>query len=138
MRILVVHNNYGLYSGEEAVVDRMIDDGREAGHIIETLRLTSEGSRDTFTGKVDINICQQNDEFYFAQITKSYCLTQINFRREVKGFVFNLNADFHSVLSVLDMFFHSVLSKSTQLFHSVLSDIYTLLASPNLLRLNKT
>ncbi|MCR4815859.1 MAG: glycosyltransferase, partial [Bacteroidales bacterium] len=52
MRILVVHNNYGLYSGEEAIVDRMIDDGRKAGHIIETLRLTSEGSRDTFTGKV--------------------------------------------------------------------------------------
>ena len=52
MRILVVHNNYGLYSGEEAVVDRMIDDGRKAGHFIETLRLTSEGSRDTYTGKV--------------------------------------------------------------------------------------
>lgn len=52
MKILVVHNDYGHYSGEEAVVDRMIADGREAGIEIATLRFTSEGYRDSLTGKI--------------------------------------------------------------------------------------
>ncbi|MBP5547934.1 MAG: glycosyltransferase family 4 protein [Bacteroidales bacterium] len=52
MKILVVHNDYGKYSGEEAVVDSMIAEGRKAGHEIETLRRTSKGSRDRFFGKV--------------------------------------------------------------------------------------
>lgn len=52
MRILVVHNDYGKYSGEEAVVDRMINDGRRAGYEIETLRRTSKFSRDNFWGRV--------------------------------------------------------------------------------------
>ena len=51
MKILVVHNDYGKYSGEEAVVDRMIGDMRQSGHIVETLRTTSEGVRDTLWGK---------------------------------------------------------------------------------------
>ncbi len=48
----MVHNNYGVYSGEEAVVDRMIADGRSYGHEIETLRLSSQGQRDQLIGKV--------------------------------------------------------------------------------------
>lgn len=52
MRILIVHNDYGVYSGEEAVVDRMIADGRRAGYEIETLRRTSKFSRDNFWGCV--------------------------------------------------------------------------------------
>lgn len=52
MRILMVHNDYGRYSGEEAVVDQLIADGRKAGIYIETLRRTSKFSRDNFIGKV--------------------------------------------------------------------------------------
>lgn len=52
MKILLVHNDYGKYSGEEAVVDRMIADGRKAGYEIETLRRTSKFSRDNFWGRV--------------------------------------------------------------------------------------
>ena len=52
MRILIVHNDYGKYSGEEAVVDRMIADGRQAGYEIETLRRTSKNLRDKFLGRV--------------------------------------------------------------------------------------
>lgn len=51
MRILVVHNDYGKYSGEEAVVDRMIADGRRNGYVIETLRRSSHNSRESFWGK---------------------------------------------------------------------------------------
>lgn len=52
MKILLVHNDYGKYSGEEAVVDRMIADRRKAGYEIETLRRTSKFSRDNFWGRV--------------------------------------------------------------------------------------
>lgn len=52
MKILIVHNDYGKYSGEEAVVDRMITDGRNSGFEIETLRRTSKFSRDNLTGKI--------------------------------------------------------------------------------------
>ena len=52
MKILVVHNDYGKYSGEEAVVDRMIREYVASGHTVETLRRTSEHSRDTLTGKI--------------------------------------------------------------------------------------
>ena len=48
----MVHNDYGVYSGEEAVVDRMIADGRGMGHEIETLRLSSKDSRDRLSGKI--------------------------------------------------------------------------------------
>lgn len=52
MKILVVHNDYGRYSGEEAVVDRQIADYRSAGFEVLALRLSSEGSRDKAIGKV--------------------------------------------------------------------------------------
>lgn len=52
MKILIVHNDYGKYSGEEAVVDRMIDDGRRSGIEIEVLRRTSKFSRDNLIGKI--------------------------------------------------------------------------------------
>lgn len=52
MKVLMVHNDYGVYSGEEAVVDRMVADGQRYGHQIETLRLSSKGSRDHLTGKI--------------------------------------------------------------------------------------
>lgn len=48
----MVHNDYGKYSGEEAVVDRMIADGRRAGIEIETLRRTSKFSRENFWGRI--------------------------------------------------------------------------------------
>jgi glycosyltransferase involved in cell wall biosynthesis len=52
MRILIVHNDYGRYSGEEAVVDRMIADMRGAGNEVETLRCSSQTSRDRLSGKI--------------------------------------------------------------------------------------
>ena len=52
MKILMVHNDYGKYSGEEAVVDRFIADGRRAGYEIETLRRTSKFARESFVGKI--------------------------------------------------------------------------------------
>ena len=52
MKILIVHNSYGRYSGEEAVVDRMAAMLREMGHEVAFLRRTTEGARDTLSGKV--------------------------------------------------------------------------------------
>lgn len=52
MKILVVHNDYGRYSGEEAVVDRMIDNWSQKGYEIQTLRRTSKGARDSIFGKI--------------------------------------------------------------------------------------
>lgn len=52
MKILVVHNDYGKYSGEEAVVDRMIDDGRRCGYEIATLRRSSQDARERLWGKI--------------------------------------------------------------------------------------
>ena len=52
LKILEVHNDYGAYSGEEAVVDRMIADFRSMGHEVVTLRRTSEGLRDSLFGKI--------------------------------------------------------------------------------------
>ena len=52
MKILLVHNNYGKYSGEEAVVDKIALMFREHGHEVVFYRLTTEGSRETFIGKV--------------------------------------------------------------------------------------
>ena len=57
MKILMVHNDYGRYSGEEAVVDRMIADGRRSGYEIETLRRTSKFSRDNLLGKIRAFVC---------------------------------------------------------------------------------
>jgi glycosyltransferase involved in cell wall biosynthesis len=52
VKILVVHNDYGKYSGEESVVDRFIADAQEMGHEVETLRLTSKQYRESISGKI--------------------------------------------------------------------------------------
>lgn len=52
MRILIVHNNYGKYSGEEAVVDKMADMFRIRGHDVFFYRKTTEGVRESLSGKI--------------------------------------------------------------------------------------
>lgn len=52
MKILIVHNNYGKYSGEEAVVDKMAAMLQVHGHQVCFYRMTSEGSRDSLVGKI--------------------------------------------------------------------------------------
>lgn len=52
MKILLAHNNYGAYSGEEAVVDRMDGIFRQLGHEVVQLRMSTEDVRDTFSGKL--------------------------------------------------------------------------------------
>ena len=70
MKILMVHNDYGRYSGEEFVVDRFIADGRKSGITIETLRRTSKFSRDNLFGKV---------RGFFAGI---YCVEGVSMMKE--------------------------------------------------------
>lgn len=57
MKILLVHNNYGRYSGEEAVVDKMARMLCEHGHEVCFYRLTTEGSRETVQGKIRGFLC---------------------------------------------------------------------------------
>jgi len=57
MKILIVHNNYGKYSGEEAVVDKMAAMFRENGHTVSMLRMSSEECRDNFAGQVKGFLC---------------------------------------------------------------------------------
>lgn len=52
MRILIVHNNYGKYSGEEAVVDKMAEMFRNHGHEVFFYRRTTEGVRESLQGKI--------------------------------------------------------------------------------------
>lgn len=52
MRILIVHNNYSKYSGEEAVVDKMAEMFRSHGHNVMFYRKTTEGERDSLSGKI--------------------------------------------------------------------------------------
>lgn len=52
MKVLIVHNDYGKYSGEEAVVDKMAAMLRNHGHEVAFYRLTSAGSRESLGGKV--------------------------------------------------------------------------------------
>ncbi len=52
MKILLVHNEYGKYSGEEAVVDRMAAMLAELGYEVAQLRMTTAGSRESLTGKI--------------------------------------------------------------------------------------
>ena len=47
MKILLVHNNYGKYSGEEAVVDKMSTMLKGLGHEVAQLRMSTEGLRDS-------------------------------------------------------------------------------------------
>ena len=57
MKILIVHNSYGRYSGEEAVVDKMAAMLAEMGHTVCRYEKTSEGFRDTTSGKVRGFLC---------------------------------------------------------------------------------
>lgn len=52
MKILLVHNDYGKYSGEEAVVDKMAVMFAGLGHEVAQLRMTTAGARESFTGKI--------------------------------------------------------------------------------------
>lgn len=52
MKILLVHNNYGKYSGEEAVVDKMAAMLSTHGHEVAFYRRTTEGVRESAGGKV--------------------------------------------------------------------------------------
>ena len=57
MRVLLVHNCYGRYSGEEAVVDKMATILGGLGHEVCRYQKTSEGFRDTLSGKVRGFVC---------------------------------------------------------------------------------
>lgn len=52
MKILIVHNNYGKYSGEEAVVDKMAAMLQSHGHTVSFYRLTTEDVRESLMGKI--------------------------------------------------------------------------------------
>lgn len=52
MKILIVHNSYGRYSGEEAVVDKTAALFRELGHDVCFYRRTTEGVRGTIAGNL--------------------------------------------------------------------------------------
>lgn len=52
MKILIVHNNYGKYSGEEAVVDKMAAMLSAHGHEVAFYRRTTEGVRESAAGKI--------------------------------------------------------------------------------------
>lgn len=52
MKILLVHNEYGKYSGEEAVVDKMAVMLAEAGHEVAQLRMSTAGMRESLSGKI--------------------------------------------------------------------------------------
>ncbi|MCM1138986.1 MAG: glycosyltransferase, partial [Muribaculum sp.] len=52
MKILLVHNDYGKYSGEEAVVDKMAVMLAGLGHEVAQLRMTTAGARESLSGKI--------------------------------------------------------------------------------------
>lgn len=52
MKILLVHNDYGKYSGEESVVDQMAAMWAEHGHQVVQLRMSTADSRDSLVGKM--------------------------------------------------------------------------------------
>lgn len=52
MKILIVHNNYGKYSGEEAVVDKMAEMFKKHGHDVFFYRKTTEGVRESLSGNI--------------------------------------------------------------------------------------
>lgn len=52
MKILLVHNDYGKYSGEEAVVDKMAAMLGGLGHEVAQLRMTTTGARESLRGKI--------------------------------------------------------------------------------------
>lgn len=52
MKVLLIHNKYGAYSGEESVVDKQVDLFKSMGYDVSLFTKTSEGSRDTLIGKM--------------------------------------------------------------------------------------
>ena len=54
MKVLLVHNDYGKYSGEEAVVDKMAVVFAGLGYDVAQLRMTTAGARDSLTGKMRV------------------------------------------------------------------------------------
>lgn len=52
MKILLVHNDYGKYSGEEAVVDKMAVMLGGMGHEVAQLRMSTAGARESLPGKI--------------------------------------------------------------------------------------
>lgn len=52
MKILLAHNDYGKYSGEESVVDQMTAMWAEHGHQVVQLRMSTADSRDSLVGKM--------------------------------------------------------------------------------------
>lgn len=66
MKILIIHNNYGAYSGEEAVVDKQIALFWELAHDVMVYRKTSENIRNTIKG----NISGLIQGFYSASSVK--------------------------------------------------------------------
>lgn len=54
MKILLAHNDYGKYSGEEAVVDRMHALYEGMGHEVAELRRTTAGLADSLSGRLRV------------------------------------------------------------------------------------
>lgn len=52
MKVLLVHNDYGKYSGEEAVVDKMAAMLPAIGHEVAQLRMTTADARESLMGKI--------------------------------------------------------------------------------------
>lgn len=52
MKVLIVHNDYARYSGEEAVVDKMAAMLSGLGHDVAQLRMTTAGARESLKGKM--------------------------------------------------------------------------------------
>ncbi|MDE7403363.1 MAG: glycosyltransferase family 4 protein [Muribaculaceae bacterium] len=52
MKILIVHNDYGAYSGEEAVVDKMASMLPGMGHEVSQLRMSTAGARSSIIGQM--------------------------------------------------------------------------------------
>lgn len=52
MKILLVHNDYGKYSGEEAVVEKMALMLAEQGYEVAQLRMSTAGARENLRGKI--------------------------------------------------------------------------------------
>lgn len=48
----MVHNDYGKYSGEEAVVDKMVVMFGRLGYEVAQLRMSTAGARESLTGKI--------------------------------------------------------------------------------------
>lgn len=57
MKILIVHNDYGKYSGEEAVVDKMAAIFDSLGYDVAQLRTSTASARDSIFGKIKGFIC---------------------------------------------------------------------------------